>query len=444
MAKTKGRSVNIVMVGCGYVGLVSGAALSEIGHRVVCVDNNEEKIKMLQKLKMPIYEEGLEDLVKRNVKAKRLFFTTSIAQAMEWEGKRAEVVFIAVGTPPREDGSADLSAVENVSAEIAKNMKDYTVIVEKSTVPVETCLWIEETVKRYNKNNIPFDVCSNPEFLREGVAINDFLKPDRIVIGVDSPRAKKVMLDIYRPLSKYPIFICDVKSAELIKHASNSFLSTKISFINAIANICERTGANVELVAKGMGLDKRIGPDFLKAGIGFGGFCFPKDLEAFYWISKKIGYDFELLKEVKKINEEQKMWMVRKIEEKLWNIEGKTISILGLAFKPKTDDMRFAPSIDIINKLISMKAKIKAYDPVAMENAKKIFGERIYYAQDVYECVRGADCACVVTEWDEFKKIDFKKIKKIMKHPIVIDGRNLYDPNKIRELGFTYISVGRP
>lgn len=440
----KSRSVNIVIVGTGYVGLVSGTCLAEIGHRVVCVDNNEEKIKMLKKLKMPIYEEGLEELVKKNVKAKRLFFTTSIAQAMDFEGKKAEAVFIAVGTPPREDGSADLSAVEMVSAEVAKNMKDYTVIVEKSTVPVETCIWIEKTVKKYNQNNIPFDVCSNPEFLREGVAINDFLKPDRIVIGVNSERAKKLMLDIYNPLSKYPILVCDVKSAELIKHASNSFLSTKISFINAVANLCEKTGANVELVAKGMGLDKRIGPDFLKAGIGFGGFCFPKDLEAFYWLSKKVGYDFGLLKEVKKINEDQKMWMVKKVENELWNVEGKTVSILGLAFKPKTDDMRFAPSIDIINRLLEMRANIRAYDPVAMDNAKKIFGSKIYYAKDVYDCIKGSDCICLVTEWDEFRDIDFNKVKKMANHPVLIDGRNLYNAEKIRNLGFTYISVGRP
>ncbi len=435
--------VNIVMVGTGYVGLVSGTCFAEMGHRVVCVDNNEHKIKMLKKLKMPIYEEGLEELVKKNVKAKRLFFTTSIKEAMNYEGKRAEAIFIAVGTPPREDGSADLSAVEKVSAEIASNMKDYTVIVEKSTVPVETCLWIEKTVKKYNKNNIPFDVCSNPEFLREGVAINDFLRPDRIVIGVPSEKAKALMLKIYKPLSKYPILITDVKSAELIKHASNSFLSTKISFINAVANICEKTGADVEMVAKGMGLDKRIGPAFLKAGIGFGGFCFPKDLEAFYWLSKQKGYEFDLLKEVKKINEEQKMWMVRKVESELWNLNGKIISILGLAFKPKTDDMRFAPSIDIINNLLLKGAKIKAYDPVAMENAKKIFGNKIYYAKDPYDCVKDSDCICLVTEWDDFKDLDFKKVLKIVKHPVLIDGRNLYEPSKMRSFGFTYISVGR-
>ncbi|MCX7647251.1 MAG: UDP-glucose/GDP-mannose dehydrogenase family protein [Elusimicrobiales bacterium] len=437
-------SVNIAVIGTGYVGLVSGACFSEMGHRVICVDNDENKIKMLKRNKMPIYEEGLEELVKKNVKAGRLFFTTSIKEAMHYDGIRTEAVFIAVGTPPRDDGSADLSAVEKVTAEVAENMSDYTVVVEKSTVPVETCLWIEKTMRRYNKKNIPFDVCSNPEFLKEGVAINDFLKPDRVVVGVSSERAEKLMRRIYKPLSKYPLLVCDVKSAELIKHASNSFLSTKISFINAVANLCEKTGANVELVAKGMGLDKRIGPDFLKAGIGFGGFCFPKDLEAFYWLSKQKGYDFEMLKEVKKINEEQKMWVVKKVESELWNLNGKIVSILGLAFKPKTDDMRFAPSIDIINSLISQGTKIKAYDPVAMDNAKKIFGSKIYFAKNPYDCVKDSDCVCLVTEWDEFKKIDFKKVYKMVKHPVIIDGRNLYNPKEMRDIGFTYISVGRP
>jgi len=438
------ESVNIAVIGTGYVGLVSGACFSEMRHRVVCVDNDENKIRMLRKLKMPIYEEGLSELVEKNVKAKRLFFTTSIKDAMKWEGIRTEAVFIAVGTPPREDGSADLSAVEKVSMEVALNMTDYTVIVEKSTVPVETCHWIEKTIKRYNKKNIPFDVCSNPEFLREGVAIDDFLKPDRIVLGVSSERAKNLLLRIYKPLSKYPILVCDVKSAELIKHASNSFLSTKISFINAVANICEKTGANVELVAKGMGLDKRIGPDFLKAGIGFGGFCFPKDLDAFYWLSKQKGYDFELLKEVKKINEGQKKWMVRKIEEELWNLKDKVIAILGLSFKPKTDDMRFAPSIDIINNLLSKQALVRGYDPVALDNAKKIFGNRIEYFNDLYRCVTGADCICIVTEWDEIRNMDLKKVYKLAKHPIIIDGRNVFDPDTVRGLGFTYVSVGRP
>jgi len=439
----KNTGINISMIGTGYVGLVSGACLAEMGNRVVCVDNNIEKIKMLKKGKMPIYEEGLEELVKKNVKEKRLFFANSIKEGMHHNGHRAEAVFIAVGTPPREDGSADLSAIEKVSQEIALNMSDYTVIVEKSTVPVETCLWIERTVKRFNKKNIPFDVCSNPEFLREGVAINDFLKPDRIVLGVPSKKAEFVLRKIYSSLNKYPILVTDVKSAELIKHASNSFLSTKISFINAVANICERTGANVEDVAKGMGLDKRIGPSFLKAGIGFGGFCFPKDLEAFYWLSHQKGYDFHLLKAVKDINEEQKKWMVNKVIDELWNLEGKTIALLGLAFKPLTDDMRFAPSIDIANSFLSKGARIKAYDPVAMPNAKKIM-KNIYFARDPYDCIKDVDCICLVTEWKEFEELDFSRVLKLVKHPILIDGRNLYSPEKMRSLGFTYKSVGRP
>ena len=436
------KKVNVCMIGTGYVGLVSGACLAEMGNRVVCVDNDAKKIKMLKKGIMPIYEEGLKELVSKNVKAKRLFFSSSIKEGMNHMGHRAEAIFIAVGTPPRSDGSADLSAIEKVSREIAIHMTDYTVIVEKSTVPVETCLWIEKTIKIFNKRKIPFDVCSNPEFLREGVAINDFLKPDRIVLGVPSKEAESVMKRIYSSLSKYPILVTDVKSAELIKHSSNSFLSTKISFINAVANICEKTGANIEDVAKGMGLDKRIGHSFLKAGIGFGGFCFPKDLEAFYWLSKQKGYDFELLKEVKNINEEQKQWIVKKVEEELWNIEGKTISLLGLSFKPFTDDMRFAPSIDIINSLLNRGAKIKAYDPVAMPNAKKII-KGIYFAKDAYDCLKDGDCICLITEWPEFTRLDFKKVLKLIKQPILIDGRNLYNPKNMRDLGFIYKSVGR-
>lgn len=438
----KNSGINLCMIGTGYVGLVSGACLAEMGNRVVCVDNNVEKIKMLNKGKMPIYEEGLKELVDKNVKAGRLFFASSIKEGMMHKGHRAEAVFIAVGTPPREDGSADLSAIEKVSREIAENMTDYTVIVEKSTVPVETCLWIEKTVARHNKKNIPFDVCSNPEFLREGVAIEDFLKPDRIVIGVPSKKAEFVLKKIYSALSKYPMLVTDVKSAELIKHASNSFLSTKISFINAVANICERTGANVEDVAKGMGLDKRIGHSFLKAGIGFGGFCFPKDLEAFYWLARQKGYNFELLKNVKEINEAQKMWMVEKVQQEMWNMEGKTIAFLGLAFKPLTDDMRFAPSIEIARELIKRGARIRAYDPVSMENAKKSM-KGVYFAKDAYDCVKGTDCICLITEWKEFAELDFSKVLKLVSHPIIIDGRNLYDPEKMRSMGFTYISVGR-
>ncbi|MCX5785069.1 MAG: UDP-glucose/GDP-mannose dehydrogenase family protein [Elusimicrobia bacterium] len=443
MKKPVNEKVNICVVGAGYVGLVSGACFSELGHRVVCVDSDPKKIALLRKGVMPIYEDDLERVVRKNVKAGRLHFSNSIKDGLHHKGHRAEAVFIAVGTPPREDGSADLSAIEKVSEEVAKNMTGYTVIVEKSTVPVATCDWINKTVKRHNKRCIPFDVTSNPEFLREGTAVWDFLKPDRVVVGVSSPQAEALMRRIYKPIKGAPIVVTSVKSAELIKHASNSFLSTKISFINAVANVCERTGANVEDVARGMGLDKRIGNSFLKAGIGFGGFCFPKDLEAFYWLSNQVGYNFELLKNVKDINENQKMWLVKKIEEELWNLEGKTIALLGLAFKPETDDMRFAPSIDIARELLKRGAKVRGYDPVSQENARHVI-KGIYFAMDAYDCVKGADCVCLVTEWKEFAGLDLKKVMALAKHPIMVDGRNLFDPAKMRKMGWTYTSVGRP
>lgn len=443
MKHTKNEKVNICVIGAGYVGLVSGACFAEIGHRVVCVDNDPKKIEMLAKGAMPIYEDGLERLVKKNVKAGRLRFSNSIKEGMFHEGLRAEAVFIAVGTPPRDDGSADLSAIEKVSEEIANNMTGYTVIVEKSTVPVETCDWISKTIKRHNKNSIPFDVASNPEFLREGTAVGDFLNPDRVVAGVPTKEAEAVLKRIYKPMKGAEVLFTSVKSAELIKHASNSFLSTKISFINAVANVCEKTGADIEDVAKGMSLDRRIGPSFLKAGIGFGGFCFPKDLEAFYWLSKRKGYDFELLKTVKDINEGQKLWLVKKAEEELWNLEGKTVAMLGLAFKPETDDMRFAPSIDVARGFLKRGAKVRGYDPVSQENARRVIKD-IYFAKDAYDCVKGADCVCLVTEWKEFAALDMKKVLEAVKHPILIDGRNLFDPAAMRKMGFTYTSVGRP
>ncbi len=442
MKKTTNERVNICIIGAGYVGLVSGACLAEIGHRVVCVDSDPKKIALLEKGVMPIYEENLETVVKRNVKAGRLFFTRSIKDGMHHGGQRAEAIFIAVGTPPREDGSADLSAVENVAEEIALNMSDYTVIVEKSTVPVETCEWINKTVVRHNKKHIPFDVASNPEFLREGTAVGDFLKPDRVVLGCPTRQCEAVMRKIYKRIKGAPLLVTDVKSAELIKHASNSFLSTKISFINAVAQVCEKTGADVEMVARGMGMDKRIGMSFLKAGIGFGGFCFPKDLEAFYWLSHRKGYDFELLKSVKDINEAAKMWLVKKVQDELWNLEGKTVALLGLAFKPETDDMRFAPSLDIIAEFKKLGAKVRGYDPVSQENAKGL-AKGVYFAKDAYDCVAGADCVCLITEWAEFARLDMKKVITLLKHPIMIDGRNLYNPAKMRELGFIYKSVGR-
>ena len=428
---------NICVVGTGYVGLVTGACLSELGHNVICVDSDKKKIALLKKGVMPIYEPGLENLVKKNVKQKRLSFVPALGPVVE----KAEVIFIAVGTPPLEDGSADLSFVEAVARDIAKNMKSYKLIVDKSTVPVETGEWVEHTMKLNLKKHIPFDVASNPEFLREGSAVYDTFNPDRIVIGVKSQRAEKVLKEIYSPI-KAPILVTDIKSAEIIKHASNSFLALKISYINAISNICEKTGADVSKVAIGMGLDKRIGRQFLDAGIGFGGFCFPKDLEAFVWISKKVGYDFGLLKEVIRINSDQRKLLVKKAEEALWILKSKTIAVLGLAFKPNTDDMRFAPSIEVIGMLQELGAKITAYDPEAMSKARNAL-KNVKYGKNPYETAKGADCLMILTEWDEFKNIDLAKIKKLLKHPIVIDGRNIFDPAKMEKLGFIYKSIGR-
>jgi len=427
----------IAVVGSGYVGLVTGVCFAHLGNRVICVDNDREKIQALKKGVVPIYEPGLEKLLLECRQKGRISFTTDLAEGV----KKSEVIFIAVGTPPLPDGSADLSAIENVARQIARAIRSYKLIVEKSTVPVETGERVATTISRFIRKNIPFDVASNPEFLREGSAVNDFLHPDRVVIGVNSTRAAEILRTIYQPL-KCPILVTDVKSAELIKHASNSFLAMKISFINGVANICERVGADIEKVAEGIGLDKRIGKSFLKAGIGFGGFCFPKDLEAFYHISRQVGYDFDLLRAVKEINERQKQLFVQKIEDTLWVLKDKTIAVLGLAFKPDTDDLRFAPSLDIISSLEKKGAKIQAYDPVAMIRARKIMPE-IKYGRSLYEVAKGADCLAILTEWDEFRKIDFARVKKLMRQPIIIDGRNIFDPEMVRQAGFIYLSIGR-
>lgn len=429
--------MKIAVVGSGYVGLVSGACFASLGNTVYSVDIDKKKIDMLKKGKMPIYEPGLEEVVKQAVKNGNLLFTTDLAATV----KKVDVIFIAVGTPPRPNGEADLSYVEAVARTVAKEMNGYKLVVEKSTVPVQTGEWIEKTLRRYAKKGAQFDVASNPEFLREGSAVTDFMNPDRVVLGVSSKRAKDLLTDLYKPL-KCPLVFTDTKSAEIIKHASNSFLATKISFINAISRICELSGADVEQVANGMGLDRRIGKNFLNAGIGFGGFCFPKDLQAFIRISEKLGYDFDLLKAVHNINEDQKKHFVRKIEEAIWNINGKSIGILGLAFKANTDDMRYAPSIDIINDLLSMGAKIKAYDPHAMERAKSEV-KGITYCEDSYSVCKGSDCLVVLTEWNEFKELDMKKVKKLLNQPVIVDGRNIYDPEKLKDLGFRYFSVGR-
>jgi UDPglucose 6-dehydrogenase len=429
--------MKVAIVGAGYVGLVSGACFAELGNNVICVDNDDKKVSSLKRLKIPIYEPGLEELIKKNVRLGKLSFTTNVAQAV----RSSTVVFIAVGTPPKENGEADLTGIENVARSIARAMNSYRLIVEKSTVPVETGQWVKHTIEINKKKGIPFDVASNPEFLREGSAIGDFFNPDRIVIGVESKKAESVLRELYSGIDA-KILVTDIKSAELIKHASNSFLALKISFINAVSKICEMAGADVERVAEGMGLDRRIGRSFLNAGIGFGGFCLPKDLDAFINISKKLGYSFELLEAVKKVNDLAKEDFIRKIESNLWNIKDKTIAVLGLAFKPDTDDMRFAPSIDIINTLQKHGAKIRVFDPQAMGRARKIF-KGVTFCRDAYEAARSSDCLIVITEWSEFKQIDFKKLKKLLKHPLIVDGRNIYDPQKLKRLGFKYISIGR-
>jgi UDPglucose 6-dehydrogenase len=355
--------------------------------------------------------------------------------------EKSLVIFIAVGTPSRANGEADLTAIENVARSIALNMREYRLIVEKSTVPVETGLWVERTITANIKAKTKFDVASNPEFLREGSAIDDFMHPDRIVIGVESKKARDILMDLYRPL-RAPVLVTDIKSAELIKHACNSFLATKISFINALSQICERTGADVVKVAEGMGLDKRIGRQFLNAGAGYGGSCFPKDVDAFINISDKLGYDFDLLKSVKKINQQQKELIVKKIQGALWIIKNKTIGILGLSFKPNTDDMRSAPSLDIITALQKEGAKVKAYDPCSLKKAAALLSG-VKFAKDVYSLAKGCDCVVVITEWNEFKEIDFLKIKRLLKRPLIIDGRNIYEPEQLKKLGFEYISIGR-
>lgn len=429
--------MNISIIGAGYVGLVTGACLSELGNKVFCVDNDQKKIAALKKGIIPIYEPGLKELVANNAKKKRLIFTSSIKDAV----KNSEVIFIAVGTPPLENGEADLTYIENVARNIAVNMDSYRLIVEKSTVPVETGQWVKRTISTYIKKKVKFDVASNPEFLREGSAISDFMHPDRVVVGVESHKAKEILTSLYKPLNA-PIVVTNIKSAELIKHASNAFLATKISFINAVSRICDMVGADVKEVAEGMGLDKRIGRSFLNAGIGYGGSCFPKDLDAFVTISEKLGYSFDLLKAVKNINEEQKQLFVKKLKNLLWVVKDKTIAMLGLSFKPNTDDIRSAPSLEIIKALKGEGARVRVYDPHATDKAKA-YAKGALFCQDPYEACKGADCLLIVTEWDEFKQLDFHKIKRLLKRPLIVDGRNVYDPEKMRAMGFTYVGIGR-
>lgn len=428
---------NICVIGTGHVGSVTGACLAELGNRVICMDDDIKKIESLRKGIIPFYEPGLEEMVYRNVNNGRLSFTTSVEEGV----KSAEIVFICVGTPQKPNGEADLSYIEMASKRIAEAMDDYKVIVEKSTVPVKTGGWIKRTIKLNNTHDVEFDVVSNPEFLREGKAIYDFMHPDRIVIGVEGERAANIMTALYKPL-KAPILVTDIDSAEIIKHASNAFLALKISYINAIANICEKVGADVIKVAGGMGYDKRIGRDFLDAGIGYGGYCFPKDLAAFIRIAEQVGYNFELLKIVQKINDFQKQQIVKKLKDALWNLNGKIVGILGLSFKPDTDDMREAPSIDIIRQLQAEGANIKVYDPQAMDNTRELL-HNVEYCQNPYQVAESSDALVVITEWDEFKNLDLSKVKQLLKQPVIIDGRNIFDPAQMKKLGFIYQGVGR-
>ena len=429
--------MNISIIGTGYVGLVAGACFAELGNKVICVDNNRQKIELLQKGGIPIFEPGLEGLVQKNTKAKRLSFSADLKAAV----KASDVVFIAVGTPPKPNGDADLSYVEGVAHEIAAAIVKYTVVVEKSTVPVETGDKVALTINNAGVDHKLFDVVSNPEFLREGSAIEDFMNPDRIVIGTNSEKARSIMEKLYSPLKAEMVFT-DIRSAEIIKHASNSFLAAKISFINAVSRICELSGADVEKVAVGMGLDKRIGKQFLRAGLGYGGSCFPKDVDAFIKIAGKQGYDFKLLKVVQEINKEQRMHFTRKVEEALWNLNGKRIGVLGLSFKPDTDDMREAPSVEIIAALQKEGVKIAVYDPVAEEKAIELI-KGVELKKDAIDVFEDAAAVLVLTEWPQFRNIDFKKAKSMMKAPLIIDGRNLFSKEEMIGMGFKYISMGR-
>ena len=437
------KRYKIGVVGAGYVGLTTAACFSELGHKVICYDKDEEKIKKLKEGTVPIWEPGLDELIKKNI-GKNLFFTSSPDEIYP----ESEVIFICVGTPQSQDGSPDMSYVELCSIEISKYLDEnnYKIIVEKSTVPVKTADWIKRTISLYNPQ-AKFDIVSNPEFLREGSAIHDFFNPDRVVIGTESERAKEVMLDIYNDEEfKCPKVMTDVKTAEVIKHASNSFLALKISYINMIADFCEKVGVDVEAVAEGMGLDKRIGRDFLKAGVGWGGSCFPKDIKAFIKMAKDNQISFSILEEAYKVNEARIDVFIKKIKDALWVIKGKKIAVWGLSFKPNTDDIREAPALKIIPKLLNEGALLQLYDPKAMENAKKVIppSDQVFYASSAYAAVKGAHAIAIITEWDEFKNVNLQEIKKLMITPIIVDGRNIFDPKKLRELGFLYFSMGRP
>jgi UDPglucose 6-dehydrogenase len=428
---------SICIVGSGHVGLVTGACLAELGNTVICTDDQPEKIEQLKMGIIPFYEPGLPEIVLKNIQAGRLSFTHSTEEG----AGISEIVFVCVGTPQKEGGEAGLLFVESAARRIARTLNSYKVIVEKSTVPVETGKWIRKTIEIVSGGNVAFDLVSNPEFLREGSAVQDFMYPDRIVIGVESQRARDWMVELYESL-KAPMVVTNIETAELIKHASNSFLALKISYINAIANIAERTGADIVKIAEGMGYDKRIGRKFLDAGIGYGGDCFPKDVLALIKSAEDAGFDFELLKAVRKINENQRQLLVAKIKNALWNLNGKTIGILGLSYKPNTDDMRAAPSIEILRQLQDEGARIKAYDPHAMENCRLIH-PGVEYCKSAYLAAENSDALVILTEWEEFRDLELIRLKVLLKQPVIIDGRNIFDPVRMKQAGFAYHGVGR-
>lgn len=429
--------MKISVIGTGHVGLVTGACFADRGHHVLCVDVDKDKIAKLRRGILTIYEPGLEDLVRRNMKAGLLKFGTTNTEAVAF----GTVVFICVPTPPRPDGTADLSFMEAVSRDIAKSLKEYRLVVDKSTVPVHTGERVRQVITKYAPRGIEFDVASNPEFLREGAAVQDTLHPDRIVFGVESERAEKVLREAFEPF-KAPILSTDIKSAELIKHASNSFLALKISYANALAALCDLAGADVQMVTRGMGMDRRIGLAFLNPGIGYGGSCFPKDVAAFEAISRELGYEFRLLREVQRINDEARDHFLKKVEKELWILKGKRIAAFGLSFKPDTDDVRESVALKIVKALMDRGADVRAYDPQAMARAREAL-PGLKTAKSAMDAARGADCVLLLTEWNEFRDLDLAKLKKTLAHPTVIDGRNLFDPARMREAGFTYRSVGR-
>jgi UDPglucose 6-dehydrogenase len=433
--------VNICVIGIGYVGLVTGACFAEFGIRVTCVDNDREKIKRLKQGKIPIYEPGLEEMIAKNVKENRLSFTDNLEEGV----KHSLVIFIAVGTPPDRQGKADLRYVKEVAQAIGRTMDGYKLIVTKSTVPVGTGKIIHEIIRKSQKEKLPFDIVSNPEFLREGSAIEDFLRPNRVVIGTESDQAVAIMKDLYSPLYliETPFVITTVETAEMIKYASNAFLATKISFINEMANLCEKLGADVHLVAKGMGLDQRIGSKFLHPGPGFGGSCFPKDTAALVQLADSLGYDFEIVKSVIRVNQRQKKKKVEKIIKAVGPVKGKTLGFLGITFKPNTNDIREAPALFIIKKLESLGAKIKAYDPAGMEEGRKML-KKVSFQENLYEVGKGADALILATEWNPFRTIDWVKMKSLLKRPMVVDLKNMYEPAKMHQLGINYTCVGRP